>query len=128
MQRPRPQTRSARLGFITPDAVMGLAILAVLAGALFVALNRRQRAGDRLSDTRGAAWAAEQALVQMQAGGKPAVGDGNTVAVETIAGDESAPAGYAWVRVRGERNGRTSTLTGLVPRANAAAAAEGGQK
>lgn len=108
---------------------MGLAILAVLAGALVVALNRRQRAGERLSDVRGAAWAAEHALVQMQAGGKPAAHAGSGgVAVEIVDGDASAPKGFVWVRVRGERNGRTSSLVGLVPRDKVPAASEGGQK
>ena len=110
---PAPRSR----GLITPDAVMGLAILAILAGALVVALNRRQIAGDRLSDVRGAAWAAEDALVQMQAGGKPVAPEGAEVVVEPLGGGdaETAPRGYAWVRVRGQRNGRSAALTGLVP-------------
>ena len=94
---------------------MGLAIITILAAALVLALNRRQHAGDRLSDTRGAAWAAEQAMAQMQAGGKPATGDWSAITVEAMPGDESAPRGYVWVRVRADRNGRTSMLTGLVP-------------
>jgi type II secretory pathway pseudopilin PulG len=103
---------------ITVDAVTGLVIIAVLAGALVLALNRRQMAGDRLSDARGAAWAAESALVQMQSGGKPVAPDGSEVVVEALGGGgdhAGAPRGYVWVRVRGLRNGRSATLTGLVP-------------
>jgi type II secretory pathway pseudopilin PulG len=120
--RTRPRTFARRphrvrgRGLITVDAVTGLVIIAVLAGALVLALNRRQMAGDRLSDARGAAWAAESALVQMQAGGRPVAPDGSEVVVEALGGgDEAAPRGYVWVRVRGLRNGRSATLTGLVP-------------
>lgn len=110
---------------MTVDAVMGLAILAILAGALAVGVNRSRDAGHRLSDTRGAAWAAEQALMQMQTSGKPAASD--AVAIERLEAVEasSAPAGYVWVRVRAQRNGRSATLTGLVP--TSAVPAEGGQ-
>src|SRR5688572_19943226 len=98
MRRQRCHTFSSRRGLITPDAVMGLAIITILAAALVVALNRRQHAGDRLSDTRGAAWAAEQALVEMQAGGKPApAADGTSLLVEAIPGEEpAAGGGYVW--------------------------------
>src|SRR5687768_11833836 len=109
-------SRARRLrGLITPDAVMGLGIIAVLAAVLVLSLNRRQRAGERLSDTRGAAWAAEQALVQMQAGETSVAVEGSSIAVEPLPDDPIVPAGYAWVRVRSERNGRSAMLTALVP-------------
>jgi type II secretory pathway pseudopilin PulG len=103
------------------DAVAGLALLAVLGTAIVVAVRSQQIASARLSDTRGATWAAEQALAQMQAG-RPA---GQEVRVEPLNAG-GAPQGFAWVRVRTERNGRRADLTGLVP--TTSVPAQGGQR
>jgi type II secretory pathway pseudopilin PulG len=113
---PNPACRvAARVlprGFVIIDVVIGLAILAAIGAALVVALNRQQGAAARLAETRGLTWAAEQAMAELQSGRKPQV---EGVRVEASPAEAAPPAGYAWVRVRAERNGRSATLVGLVP-------------
>ena len=138
--------------FMLADAVMGLAIVALLAASMAVVLNRQAHGTRRLADERAATWAAELALAQLRAGrpaaevapaGAGAAGaagataeagaDADAVAgtgtesieVEPAAGG-AAPAGYEWVRVRAGVNGRRAALVGLVPAIAAAAAAPGG--
>lgn len=115
--------RSRPRGFMVADAVAGIALLAVLSTAIVVAVRSQQVASDRLAETRGATWAAEQALAQMQEGRQA----GQDVRVEPLNGD-GAPQGFAWVRVRTERNGRPADLVGLVPTNSMPAAAEGGRR
>ena len=117
-------TRNARLrprGLMVADAVAGLALLAVLATTIIIAARSQGIASERLSDSRGATWAAEQALAEMQAGRAA----GKEVRVDALNAD-AAPDGFAWVRVHAERYGRSADLIGLVPKASAPA--QGGQR
>jgi hypothetical protein len=108
--RPR-RGRGSRSGLVVADAVAGLAVLAVLATTIVIAVRSQRMASERLSDSRGATWAAERALVAMQSG-RPAAGE--DVRVDSVPA-ESAPEGFAWVRVHAERRGRSAELIGLVP-------------
>ena len=110
--------RARPRGLVVADAVAGLALLAVLALAIVIAVRSQGMASQRLSDSRGAAWAAEQAIAEMGAG-RPA---GEDVRVEALDADKT-PDGFAWVRVRAERRGRSADLIGLVPKASVPAAA-----
>jgi hypothetical protein len=106
------------------DAVAGIAILAVLSTAIIIAVRSQHIASERLADSRGATWAAEQALAEMQAGRAA----GQDVRVESVTAD-STPEGFAWVRVRAERRGRSAELIGLVPKTSVpAASTQGGQR
>jgi type II secretory pathway pseudopilin PulG len=107
------------------DALIGLAIVGALVAALLVGMNRQRGAAERMANTRGATWAAEQALTEMQAGRKPS---GSEIRVDPSPADGAAPAGYAWVRVRAERNGRATTLIGLVPAAVVPTGEKGGPR
>ncbi len=109
----RLPSRFRRAGIFQLDATIGLIILVVLGTAFTVAVSRQRVASGRMADRRGATWAAEHALVQLQSH-QPA---GEGVKIEPLAAD-AAPAGYAWVRVRTELNGRTATLVGLIPSNN----------
>jgi type II secretory pathway pseudopilin PulG len=104
---------------------MGLIIIGVLAAALSVASSRHAGGAGRLAASRGATWAAEEALAQLSAG-KPASAEG--VKVERTEGG-AAPAGHVWVRVTAQRDGRSASLVGLVPDKvlPPAAPAEGGR-
>jgi type II secretory pathway pseudopilin PulG len=104
------------------DAVAGIALLAVLATSIIVATRGQQIASARLSESRGATWAAEQAMAELQ-GGKPA---GEGIRVEPVDAGTPPPQGFAWVRVRAERHGRPAELIGLVPKT--AVPAQGGQR
>ncbi len=99
-------------GFLTADVMMGLMIIAVLAVVLVATMAQHRKGAERLSDTRGAVWAAERALATLQTGA--AVND-KTITVEPVLGDVAAPAGQKWVRVRATFNDRSATLLGLVP-------------
>jgi type II secretory pathway pseudopilin PulG len=115
MSRRAPVARNNRLrprGLMVADAVAGLALLAVLATAIVIAVRSQHMASERLSDSRGATWAAELALAEMQAG-KPA---GENVRVEALDADAPPPDGFTWVHVRTERNGRSADLIGLMPK------------
>jgi type II secretory pathway pseudopilin PulG len=107
------------------DAVAGIALLAVLATSIVIAVRSQQRGAERLSDSRGATWVAERALAEMQAGRAVSMA-ASDVRVEPLDA-ESVPQGFAWVRVRGERNGRSAEVIGLVPKATVPAA-QGGQR
>ena len=100
-----------RRGIMVTDAVVALTIIAVLSTALVVAINRGHRATARLAAQRGATWAAEAALTQLQAGQSPNM-DG--IEIERLAVPK-APAGFGWVRVKAQHDGRTATLIGVVP-------------
>jgi type II secretory pathway pseudopilin PulG len=100
-----------RRGIMVIDAVVALGIIAALGTALVVAINQGHRASARLANQRGAVWAAEAALAQLQAG-QPENPEG--VEIEPLS-DTTAPAGFTWVRVRAKHGGRTATLIGVVP-------------
>jgi hypothetical protein len=122
MSRTRHRCRPS--GLFIADAVAGLAVITVLALAIIVATRGYRIASDRLADTRGATWAAEQALAELQAG-RSSSGAKDDVRIEPVNAD-AVPEGYAWVRVRALRNGRSAELIGLVPKS--AAGPTGGQR
>jgi hypothetical protein len=119
--RRRRRGRSRARGLMVADAVAGLALLAVLATTIVIAVRSQGIASERLSDSRGATWAAEEALAEMQAG-RPA---GKEVLVDDLKAD-ATPEGFAWVRVHAERHGRSADLIGLVPKTSVPA--QGGQR
>ena len=113
------RSRAGR-GFAMADVVLGMSILAVLATAFFTSVHRQRRGAERLADMRGATWDAEYALAVMQLGraaDAPALANVHVEPTsDASAAPVAAPGGYTWVRVRAERNGRSATLVGLVPR------------
>jgi type II secretory pathway pseudopilin PulG len=115
----RVRRRTTRqCGFMFIDAVIGLAIVGMLIVMLGVALNRQARAMARFADERGATWAAEAALAQMQNGHALTTKE---IKVDPTEGADAAPAGYVWVNVRATHGDRSAALIGLVPRAALAA-------
>ena len=110
-----------RNGYFIADAVIGIAIVAVLAVSLMGVLGRRRQAAQNLSDFREATRAAEAALTDLQAGRPPrASASGSTIRVTpapvaTGSAAAPAPAGRVWVEVEATVSGQRATLTGLAP-------------
>ena len=107
------------------DAVMALAIVLILLMVLTVSVDRQRRGSGRLADSRAAIRLAEETLTALQTGATPpAAPQGMNVTVRPTPPQPGvqAPAGSAWVDVRVTYgNGRSSTLSGLVRAADAAA-------
>lgn len=116
----RPTTRlppDRRRGIVMLDVLVGLALVSALAATLILLASRQRRVSVGLADVRAAGRAAEAALADLQAGRPPTPGPGEAVEVVRAAtgGADAAPAGRAWVTVKATMNGRTASLTGLVP-------------
>ena len=111
-------TQPRRRGFMVMDAVGGLILVAILATVLAVALNRQNRAQQKLADSRAAVRVAERVLAELQASAKPAMEEDQTRIAVVPA--EGAPdvRGLVWVEVRVACWGQHASLVGLVPRAS----------
>ena len=113
MRRRRNARRNA---YFIADAVIGIAIVAVLSVSLIGLLGRRRQAAQRLADLREATRAAEAVLTNLQAG-KPAWGPGaapgSAATVRQLAPSD-AP-GRAWVEVDVTVGSQRALLAGLVP-------------
>ena len=110
-------TRKHR-GFFIAEVVAGLALLALLMTMLAVALGQRQKAMNRLADSRAALRLAEAALSAMQ-NKTPLTGAGSGSSLSVM--KLSAPCeaqGFVWAQVNTTFNGRSATLVGIVPAAS----------
>jgi hypothetical protein len=104
--------RTRRRGFFISDAILGLAILVMIATALAIAAGRQNTAARKLANSRSAARMAERALVAMQS--RTPVEASPSVKVERLA-DASPAKGYTWVQVTATVEGRRALLIGLAP-------------
>ena len=104
-----------RRAFLFADALIGLAIVAMLATLLAVAVNRQQLARQRLADTRSAQRLAEYVLLSLQHGQPipPAPADAK-IEIHPAQGGV-APAGFAWKIVQTHVHSQTAKLIGLTP-------------
>jgi type II secretory pathway pseudopilin PulG len=127
--RPRRQPRN---GYIAADAIMAMAIVAILLTVLTVAVSRQRRGSERLADSRAAVRLAEETITALQTGAAPPTPpSGVTVQVRPLATQPAttqsaatqpalqAPSGSTWVEVLVTYNGRSGNLAGIV-RADAA--------
>jgi type II secretory pathway pseudopilin PulG len=122
MWRRRRRCELDRSGYVAADAIMALAIVAILLTVLAVAVARQRRGSERLADSRAAVRLAEETITAMQTGATlPQAPDGMTVHVRPLQTEHGlrVPGGCAWVDVQVSYNGRSSSLSGLV-RADAA--------
>jgi hypothetical protein len=98
-----------RRGIFTLDALLGLVLIVVIAGALGAVTSARQRAAIRTAEMRAAVRRAETGLTLLQAHQpKP-----NDVTIKRLRVD--APSGWMWVEARDQGGARTAIVTGLVP-------------
>jgi len=105
----------ARRAFLLADVIVGLSIVALLAGILAVAVNRQYVARQRLADSRSAERLAEYVLLSLQHNQPvpPAPADA-TIEIHRAAGG-IAPAGFAWTIVQTHVNSESAKLIGLTP-------------
>ena len=104
-----------RKGFFLLDALMGLALLGVIALVLALALSREGRAAQTLAASRRATRSAEAALIELQAGRQPAKPEsGEKLEIRPTTG-AAAPPGYRWIQVDATSDGQHAALIGLAP-------------
>jgi type II secretory pathway pseudopilin PulG len=104
-----------RRAFLMADAVVGLAIVALLATLLAVAVNRQQMARQRLTDTRYAQRLAEYVLLSLQHNQPIPLETAETkIEIHPTPGG-SAPPGYAWTIVQTHVHSQAAQLIGLTP-------------
>lgn len=104
--------RRRRSGFLLADALMALAMVALLAAIMATAMGQQSRAARRLSDGRAAMRIAERVMLDLHTGGTAPSGADAKVCVEPVAAE--APAGLAWVRVSVQVERSRATLLGLM--------------
>ena len=101
-------------GFLIPEAVLGLALIGVIAAALTIALSRESAAERHMADGRQAVRAAEAALTNLRAGIDVPATEDVKITVRPVAGANDVGA-WKWVEVTATVRGQTRTLTGLAP-------------
>jgi type II secretory pathway pseudopilin PulG len=106
--------RKQRRAFMLLDAIVGLAILALLGVIIAAEMSWHARAAQRLANIRAASELAESALFDLQQG-HPLHPDGGNdqTKVEQLAGGDPIPHS-AWVRVTATHDGQSALLVGLV--------------
>jgi hypothetical protein len=107
-----PPTRRA---FLLADVLVGLSIVAMLAGLLAVAVNRQHMAAQRLADLRSAQRLAENVLLNLQHHQPvPTAPADATIQIDrTTTG--TAPTGFTWTIVQTRVNAESTKLIGLAP-------------
>src|SRR5688572_13443842 len=110
------ERNTRRNAFFIADAVIGIAIVAVLSVSLIGLLGRRRQAAQRLADLREATRAAEAVMTDLQAG-KPAwapgARPGSAATVRDLAPSDTP--GRTWVEVDVTVGSQRAVLAGLVP-------------
>jgi len=105
-----------RRGFMLMDVIGGLILVATLATVLAIAMNRQNRAQQKLADSRAAVRIAERVLADLQTSGKTAADDDDTrITIHRAEGAADA-RGLAWAEVRVAFRDQQASLVGLVPR------------
>ena len=101
-------------GIFMADAVMALALVAIVGILLAVSVNRQQRASNRLAESRASVSLAEQTLTSLQSGqSTPKVPEGAEIRVNRL-DTPSGAGGLVWATVETKVDGRSASLTGLV--------------
>ena len=109
----RPFRARCRRGWFATETLVGLAIVLLLIVVLANAVQRQQRASDRLSDSREMMRLAEQTITALQTFELPptaAVGTNVTVTPLDVPAESEK---LRWVRVTVSRGGRSVTLVGM---------------
>lgn len=106
--------RKRHRAFMVMDAIVGLAILALLGVIVAGELTWHARAAKRLANVRAAAQLAESALFDLQQGHQPSTAQGtDQIKVEQLSGGD--PMSHrSWVRVTATLDGQSAALVGLV--------------
>ena len=101
--------RLHRKGVFTLEAILGLALIVIIAAALGVVVDKQQRAAILAADRRAAVREVEGSLTLLQSGQSIRA----NVSVKRL--ESPAPTGWMWVEVSSGTGSRPAVLTGLVP-------------
>jgi hypothetical protein len=97
------------------DAVIGMAIFALLGVVLAKEMSQHARASHRLANLRAATWLAESTLCNLQQGHQPpAIAPSDRIEIKRL-DDASQVAHQAWVRVTATHEAESADLVGLIP-------------
>ena len=116
MTSTHPPIFRPRRGIFLADTMIGFTLTAVLALLLVTAITKTHRAEERLDSNATSVRMARRVMTNLQQGG-PAplrIDDAEVKVTPAPGGDKIA--GHAWVQVKITRDGRSTTLVGLVPR------------
>lgn len=102
-----------RRGWFATETLVGLAIVLLLIVVLANAVQRQQRASDRLSDSREMMRLAEQTITALQTSHPPPAASAGTNVAVTPLDEPSGAEKLRWVRVTVSRGGRSVTLVGM---------------
>lgn len=100
--------------FMTLDAIMAMAIIAIATTLFVVTLTRMRRASDTFADQRAAARATTEVLLSLQQAGPPPAIDASRFTIQPL--DTAAPDGWRWVSVRCDMGRAHSEIVGLARR------------
>jgi type II secretory pathway pseudopilin PulG len=105
----------ARRGFFLIDSIVGFILIGALGLILVIAITTSSRAHRRLDDSAAATVAAEQAaaLLRDQKPAPQSIGEA-AIKIQPAEGGQAIP-NHKWVQITATRNGRSTTLTALVP-------------
>jgi hypothetical protein len=102
-----------RRALVFADAVVGLALITVIAGLLAVAVNRHQAAMNQLANSRAASRLAQSALISLERG-RPLPNDPR-LAMRVLPSPANGPPieGTRWIEIRATVNGQTEQFVAL---------------
>ena len=104
-----------KTAFMVADGMRALGLLGVTAVIFISAVNRTDRASDRLANTRYAAHVAEEVLTNLQASLPALQSDADTkISIDPAEGGTPIPA-HHWVQVVVTHHNQSAALIGLVP-------------
>jgi hypothetical protein len=110
--RPNPARATGRRGFFVAEALLGLAVLTLVAAAGVAAIRWHMRAIGIDALRNQALLAVEQSLEQIRSPSAPQ----STTPATTITIDPAlAPSGYHWIQARAGTGNRSASLVALVP-------------
>ncbi len=117
--------RRRHTGFFMTEVIIAIAIVSFVMVLFSIAIGRQFKGSQRLNDSRAATLLAEQTMVALQSGTEapsvPEKGQLKVTALDTA----STVKGLKWATVDVQINGRSASLTGMIP---AAAKQKGGAK
>jgi type II secretory pathway pseudopilin PulG len=104
-----------RRGFFLIDSIVGFILIGALGLILVIAVTSASKAHRRLDDSAAATVAAEQAaaLLRDQKPAPESIGEA-AIKIQPAEGAQTV-ANHRWVQITATRNGRSTTLTALVP-------------
>jgi type II secretory pathway pseudopilin PulG len=107
--------RRKHTGFFSTEVIVSIAIVSFVMVLFTIAIGRQSKGSQRLNDSRAATLLAEQTMVALQSGSAAPNAPADAQLKVTALDTASAVKGLKWATVDAQVNGRSATLTGMVP-------------